>query len=468
MLSTEIIVNAKIHGEFTCARSEFESFNPSLPHSTIFCVLSFFGLSGKWLRFFQHFLEAPLKINDDDISSEARIRKRGVPGAHALSAVCGEAILFCLDYTVNQSTGGAHLYRVHDDFWIWSPSHQTVVKGWKSILDFCQVMGLTLNGGKTGSARITSREPNGPLDPALPTGDIRWGFLKLDPVSGHFTIDQSMVDQHISELQSQLRDKKSVFSWIQAWNTYAGRFFTLNFGTPSNSLGRAHVDAIWSSLRHIHNIVFTNTDVLSYLKDLLRERFGTADVPDGYLYFPTRLGGLELHNPLIELLQLRDGACENPEKLMDDFFETEKEIYRKAKIDFENRPFQQRMGRARVMEMQNPQSSSNLQDFMSFEEFSRHRESTSASLFAVYSKLLKQPGKISTDWDDSDTIVAGAIAGGPSSDFGRMDIGYWKWVITLYGEEMRERFGGLAVVEKGLLPTGMAGLFRSGKVKWQG
>ncbi|TGO86290.1 hypothetical protein BPOR_0316g00080 [Botrytis porri] len=134
LLSTEIIINTKLHGEISCARSEFESYGPSLPHSTIFCVLGFFGLLVKWSRFFQKFLEAPLKFVDEDISSEARIRKRGVPGAHALSAVCGEAILFCLDYAVNQSTDGVQLYRMHDDFWIWSPSHQSVVKGWNSIL----------------------------------------------------------------------------------------------------------------------------------------------------------------------------------------------------------------------------------------------------------------------------------------------------------------------------------------------
>ncbi|KAB8289472.1 hypothetical protein EYC80_010634 [Monilinia laxa] len=465
LLSTEIIINTKIHEEFTCVRSEFESFNPSLPHSTVFCVLSFFGLSEKWLRFFRKFIEAPLKFLDDDISSEARLRKRGVPGAHALSAVCGEAILFCLDFTVNQSTDGAQLYRMYDDFWIWSPSHQTVVKGWESILHFSKVMGVTLNQGKTGSVHISKL--NQPMDITLPTGDIRWGFLKLDPISGHFTIDQSMVDQHVSELQSQLRGKKSVFSWIQAWNTYASRFFASNFGKPANSFGRTHVDAMLSSFRHIQNLIFTYTNVVSYLKDTLRERFGIVDIPDGYLYFPTSLGGLELHNPFIGLLQLRDGVCENPEKLMDDYFEEEREEYRRAKIIFESRAPQQNILIANQMRLNSPQSS-DLQTFMSFEEFTRYREETSVGLYEVHKNLLKQPGKESVDWNEWDVIVAKAIVGGPSLAFEGMDMGYWKWVVKVYGDEMRERFGGLAVVDKGLLPTGMVNMFRSGKVKWQG
>jgi hypothetical protein len=98
LLSTEILVNTRLHGEFTCARSEFESWSPSLPHSTIFAVLSFFGLSKKWLGFFRKFLEAPLKFVEDGTSAKTKTRKRGAPGAHSLSLVCGEVILFCMDY----------------------------------------------------------------------------------------------------------------------------------------------------------------------------------------------------------------------------------------------------------------------------------------------------------------------------------------------------------------------------------
>ena len=98
LLSTEILINTRLHGEFTCARSEFESWSPSLPHSTIFSVLSFFGLSKKWLGFFRKFLEAPLKFVEDGSSTETKTRKRGAPGAHSLSLVCGEVILFCMDY----------------------------------------------------------------------------------------------------------------------------------------------------------------------------------------------------------------------------------------------------------------------------------------------------------------------------------------------------------------------------------
>ncbi|TVY88732.1 histone H3, partial [Lachnellula willkommii] len=221
LVSTEILVNTRLYGDFTCARSEFDDWSPSLPHSTVKAVLSFFGLSNKWLGFFQRFMEAPLKFTEDGSSASTRVRKRGVPGAHALSAVCGEVVLFCLDYSVNQQTDGAQLYRMHDDFWVWSSSHQT-------------------------------REGLEPTDPSLPVGDIRWGFLKLESSTGRFIIDQEMVDKHIDDLRTQLEDKKtSVFSWIQAWNTYAGTFFKSNFGKPANCFGREHVDMMLSAMNRI-------------------------------------------------------------------------------------------------------------------------------------------------------------------------------------------------------------------------
>lgn len=72
LLSAEILVNTKLKGEFTCVHSEFEAWSPSLPHSTITSVLSFFGVSSKWLKFFRSFLEAPLKFVEDGESAETR------------------------------------------------------------------------------------------------------------------------------------------------------------------------------------------------------------------------------------------------------------------------------------------------------------------------------------------------------------------------------------------------------------
>lgn len=321
LVSTEIIVNTRLHNDFTCTRSEFDSFFPSLPHSTIYAVLAFFGLSEKWLEFFRKFLEAPLKFVADGISAESRVRKRGVPGAHALSMVCGEVVLFCLDYSVNQKTNGSQLYRMHDDFWVWSSSHEKVVQAWQAITEFRKVFGLSLNEAKTGTVRVKGDRSEAPIsDHSLPVGDIRWGFLRLDAKSGRFLIDQNMVDKHIEDLRIQLDQKKgSVFSWIQAWNTYAGTFFRTNFGKPANCFGREHVDMILSTMTHIQTRIFSDSNVVDFLKTTLDSRFGIKNIADGYLYLPTSLGGLELQNPFIGVLQIRDAVFEQPTAVMDDY-----------------------------------------------------------------------------------------------------------------------------------------------------
>jgi hypothetical protein len=73
-----------------------------------------------------------------------------------------------------------------------------------------------LDEKKTGSVRI-SHDSNAEIDDRLPDGEIRWGFLQLDPKSGQFKIDQKMVDGHVEELRTQLQGKKSVIDYIQVW-----------------------------------------------------------------------------------------------------------------------------------------------------------------------------------------------------------------------------------------------------------
>lgn len=489
LISTELLINTRLHGDFTCSRSEFFSWSPSLPHSTITSVLTFFGLSEKWLGFFRTFLEAPLKFTEDGPSADSRPRKRGVPGAHALSSVCGETILFCMDYAVNQATNGTNLYRMHDDFWVFDKNHETVVKAWAAITKFADTMGVSLNNGKTGTVRIhrevsspstgspfrpsaTPSEPSttpAPIDPSLPRGSIRWGFLIMDPLTGQFTIDQSQVSTHISSLQNQLSSKSSsIFSYIQAWNTYAGTFFSSNFGKPANCFGRSHVDEMLSTFTRIQEIIFPASNVAQHLKSEIETRFGITDIPDGYLYFPTSLGGLDLQNPFIGLIQVRDGVFESPSSILSDFLESEKEAYRLASIAFNS---------GLVYRLGNGDSNFVPHDanvFFSLEEFSRYREEFACdykgNLLSVWNELMGRPTKEGINVTDDEAAGIGElVAAWRSGDgAGKTDAEYLKWVVKFFGQEMRERFGGYNVVEKGLLPMGMVGLFRSGRVKWQG
>lgn len=477
LLSAEILITTRMHGEITCVRSEFESWNQSLPHSTIYSVLAFLGVSEKWLGFFRKFLEAPLKFISDGEAGQPQIRKRGIPGSHTLSDVLGEVILFCMDFSVNQTTEGAQLYRMHDDLWIWSSNHQTCVKAWSAITTFAAIMGATLNKDKSGAVRVVHGNGSRAATPhsSLPKGQIRWGFLYLNPQSGRFEIDQPMVDTHIEELQHQLEDKvKSVFSWVQAWNTYAATFFTTNFGKPANCFGQAHVDMMLATFERAQRTIFSDHgtgSVIEYIKATLQERFGLTDIPDGYVLFPTELGGLELQSPFIGLLQIRDALPRDPSHLLDDFAEAEVEAYRAAKIKFEtDQVYRHSLDDPNFV----PEDADT---FMSFEEFTRYREEFEygydGELCDVFMDLLKQPSEESIDASAAvmvalnNMITSGLTerAGIRGNWFSMTP--YWKWVTQLYGPEVMEKFGGLNIVDSGSLPIGIVSELRSGRVKWR-
>lgn len=483
LLTTDVLIKTRLEGELTCFRSKYESLNPNLPHQAIHAVLEYFGVSEKWLGFFQRFLKAPLKFIDDTHATP-RQRQRGTPGAHVLSEVFGESILFCLDFMINQKTEGEILWRVQDDFWFWSANHQTCVSAWKTIQRFNNIMGVSLDPSKTGTARILHKATGSPirLDPALPTGQIRWGMLYLNPESGRFEIDQKMVESHVAELNRQLKDQvKSVFGWIQAWNSYATTFFTSNFGKPANCFGRQHVDMMLATHERIQRIVFSldatggksDTSVIQFLRDMICSRFSIASVPDGYFFLPIEVGGLELSSPFIHLVGLRDSLIEDPTTLLDKFLDDEREAYVSAKLRYERRLNTDEYTTRRRQGFQPADG----RTFMSFEEYIRYREllgyGFTGELKEVYERLLQRPEQQHIECDPNGAIIRelNQLTGhqtlrGIKSNWRDMEA-YWQWVAELYGQEIIDRFGGFNIVDPGLLPIGMVSLFRSGRIQWQ-
>ncbi|RYP46585.1 hypothetical protein DL768_007207 [Monosporascus sp. mg162] len=523
LLATEVAISTKLYGGITAFHSVFDSWNSLLPHKTVLAVLDFFGISKAWLGFFARFLQAPLRFieDGDDGQQQPRTRRRGTPASHVLSDVFGEAVLFCLDLAVNRATdGGDVLWRAHDDFWFWSRDHGAAVKAWAAVTEFAAVTGTRTAAAKTGSVRIPPKDQPEPmvcddeddvdraLRPALPEGDVRWGFLRLSPRTGRFEIDQDMVDRHIADLRGQLRDKRrrGVIAFVQAWNTYAATFFTANFGKPAHCFGREHVCQMLETHNRIQRELFfppsssssssppsrldrefavegnstVANSVVDYLKAILEQRFGIQDVPDAYLFFPMELGGLDLRSPFVSILQAHDGVRPgDPEAAVERFLEAECEAYARHKALFKSR------GPVRYPKDDAcwKPSADDRRTFMSFQEYARHRESFyhsfEGNLYDVYRSLLRAP--LGRGIRECPPAVARGVEdlqvrgpGFPGGGLGgfrpcweAMEP-YWKWVAALYGPEAMERFGGLHIVEPGLLPMGMVSLFRDKRVKWQG
>lgn len=269
-----------------------------------------------------------------------------------------------------------------------------------------------------------------------------------------------MVDQQIEELRRHLSSCDSTLAWIQVYNAFVVRYMTSMFGKAGNAFGRVHVDSALSTLERVHRSLFANGkphlrlkggSAEGYLKSALQELFKVNDIPNGYLYFPTSLGGLDLWNPFIPLVQAQNEVLKHPAQIMDTFFTVEETKCDQVKDVF-------LAGRV-VRPKDLTYVSDNSDTFMAFEEYTAHREQTSEELLKVFNRLLRQPEKkpypmaknIAThvkyeDWDDLTS--------------------YQQWIVHIYGIDMIERFGGLQIVDQDLLPVGMVDAIRSKRVRW--
>ncbi|KFY05984.1 hypothetical protein V491_08919 [Pseudogymnoascus sp. VKM F-3775] len=445
-------MKTRLGEDVTVVRSDFKWFGPSLPHSTMFTVLRYYGVSDRWIGFFKKALEAPMQFIDDGPDAPVQVRKRGTPISGPLSDMLGESVLFCLDFAFNQRTNGVFLWRLHDDIWFWGDK-STCETGWNVMTEFAELMGLDFAEDKTGSVQIAASGSESTLTSSsvLPAGDVVWGFLKLDAKSGRFVINQKQVDKHIKELSLQLSSCKCVFDWIQAWNIYASRFFSTNFGSPANCFGRAHVDEILETFEKIQKQLFTNEgdNVTSVIKKMLSDRFDIQDIPEGYIYFPSSLGGLEVKSPFIKPILVRESLPASPQIYMDDFFRNEARVYKDAKEEFESRPVK------KPHYAQGHEVNDSV-EFFTFEEYTRYREFKSFELSEVFDLLMAEPRPRYLEYFE-----------GNRCEYNRYDDPYHRWIMQLYGGEMVRRFGGLNVVQPGLLPMGMVTMFKKSRFQWR-
>ena len=455
VVSTELLLNARLNRSFTVFLSDFKWFGPSLPHATIISVLNFFDVPERWLKFFEKFLKTPVRFVQDGPEAQTQIRQCGVPIAHRLSDAMGEVVLFCLDFAINKSTG-SNLYRLHDDIWFWGSSHASV-SAWETIREFANTMGLALNEEKTGSANI-SGNPIIPQETSLtyrlPHGKVRWGFLILES-SGKWTIDDHQIETHIRELQQQLKACKSIFAWVKAWNLYVGRFISNNFGEPANCLGRPHLDMVIEAFEKIQRGIFADVNlpgnsVVEYLKIELAARFNVENIPDGFFYFPIELGGLGLRNPLIPLFLVREKSLKEPKIKIDGAFELDEIEYYRAKQSYEDGTSIASRIYAGIDKNE---------PFMSLDDYNRYCEDTSVHLHQAYTELLEPPKSVNVELTPDIRDAVRKIS--PTNP-------YERWVLQLYGSDIYSKYGGLAMGEKALLPIGLATMLRGEKMRWQG
>jgi hypothetical protein len=472
-IASEVLLHHCLQGGVAVVQSDLQWYATGLPHSTIFAVMRFVGFSEDWVTFFKRYLEAPLNMDrssEDRVPAGPRIRKRGVPMAHASEKFTGELVLFIMDLAVNKKAGML-LYRLHDDLWLCGEPERCV-QAWDIMGQFAKIMGLEFNRNKTGSVYLTSeakmKDPK--IAVALPKGPVEIGFLTLDNETGNWVINQRQVDAHVKQLQKQLAACNSVLSWVQTWNSCIGRFFGHTFGEPAYCFGRQHLDIILKTYKCTQRTLFNGNNVTEHLKHMILARFGVSDIPDAFLVLPEQLGGLGLRNPFVPLFLVREQLKEQPEERLAEFLRAERDAYSAQKKAFEELGEQGRRRRFHSIYQKNNFVSEatitpdQLGTFMSFEEFTRFRESTSASLHRIYTRLISVPSKQDIRLTQEVRLALEELENQFESKVLDPEK---KWMVQLHARELFERYGGLSLVDKCFLPVGVLTMMRGKKVVWR-
>ncbi|KAI9163662.1 putative ubiquitin-protein ligase [Paramyrothecium foliicola] len=480
-LASEAILHKTLNGEVALLQTDLEWFATGLSHTTIFAIMRFFGFSETMIEFFKKMVQAPLDLrpaSGEATSVGPRIRRRGVPIAHAPEKLLGELVLFVLDVVVNQQDGML-LYRLHDDLWLCGdPKH--CERAWKAMQSYAKLLGLEFNRMKTGSAYITERHRDPDIAEALPHGDVKVGHLVLNADTGVWQIDQDQVQTHVKQLKKQLQGCKSILEWVQTWNSCIGRFFGHTFGEPAFCFGVDHVDAILKTYRWMQEFLFaddaistgSNLGVVNHIKRMIKQRFGVTDIPDAFIYLPEDLGGLGLRNPFISILVLREDLerC-SPSNIIQQFLDDEAAAYKLFKKSFDGfASVDARIARAMSMTLSERMlrevlSPNELDEFFSVEEYRKGRETNSAAFLQAYQTLHKVP-KANTPVLDPDiqNVVRYELNLKSKDKTGKAQ--ETRWALQMYGDSLRKDYGGLRLVDKEYLPLGVLNLMRSKAVRW--
>jgi hypothetical protein len=190
---------------------------------------------------------------------------------------------------------------------------------------------------------------------------------------------------------------------------------------------------------------------------------------------PESLGGLGLHNPFIPLFLVCGKLCADPEARMRKFHEEEQEAYNAAKKNFEALTDHERRRRYLAAFPKDEDTHQKFdweeaQEFLTFEQYTKWRECASPQLHAAYKELMSQPDKqdIASSREVSRALKKLATTAYEMEDMDPGKIGSdVKWIIQYYADELFEKYGGLSIVDKSLLPLGVLKAMRSRKVTWQ-
>lgn len=211
------------------------------------------------------------------------------------------------------------------------------------------------------------------------------------------------------------------------------------------------------------------TNIRFTVKMMIHKRFDVTDVPDAFLFLPEQLGGLGLRNPFVRLFLVRSKVDKTPNDIIEGFLEEESREYLTAKKAFAETNDTTLRRRLHNLYLDQDLSlsaihPSEVNTFMSLEEYSRFRETTSSALGDTYRWLQAVPDEQTIALSKEVELALAKL--GDQVERSTLD-GEKKWILQLYAQELFETCGGLSLVDKQFLPVGVLSMMRGKKVTWQ-
>lgn len=186
---------------------------------------------------------------------------------------------------------------------------------------------------------------------------------------------------------------------------------------------------------------------VAYLQGRIAKKFGTSDLPEGFFYFPIAAGGLELNNPFIQLCSIERESEQNPKKfeeVFEDFLKDDEDSYESYKDTWErNTSYPQ-------------------EKFMTYDKFLSLRDVWVPKWGDEYSTALLDRERESVK--QTPTIEAVLQSSKHWKPWDELSV-QEKWLLSLYGEQLVDKFGALDVVDPNLIPLSMVELFKRSRIQ---
>ncbi|KZS92544.1 hypothetical protein SISNIDRAFT_429220 [Sistotremastrum niveocremeum HHB9708] len=454
VINADRITQDALHQDFCVAAGELPQFERMLPHDVILFTLAFFGVPQPWIDFFAKHLAVPLKFAGDE-TPISNVASRGIFGNDPFGAIYKEVVLFVLSFAINQSAEAIPNHRIRDTIYMWGLTARCE-RGWAELQRFAALLGISIDLSRSGSASTCRGAAC-----ALPNGNVHWGSLTANDEShGKFVVEYASIDAYVEKIRPLLSHEKSVKGWVSIWNEFNTSLVRDLGGVPVKGFGLAHLEAMVSAIRYAQNAALPGCDngPCDHLRKMISDKYQMDDIPHGWFHFPMESGGLQVYDPVIQLMTIRDSLVANPEQAIHTQMETDKARYEALR---------QRWSWKST-------STPNLVPFMTFDAYKNLRELALPEWASQYRQLLDNPMPICI----GNPLISSV---GPLESNGQVDasIGtfrsmvseewhhvapYWQWVVLLHGEEVQKRFGNLIIVDQQHVSLALMDHYRKSKV----